>query len=102
MLHKKSATLKKDETLICEKVVFNTGGGYDSKTGVFTVPVSGLYCFMASAIEGTSDEDVTCWVYMELDNQLIANLVASGRGGSTLYSCACLGRRESVSGIKKT
>jgi hypothetical protein len=29
-------------------------------------------------------------------------LVASGRGGSTLYSCACLGRRESVSGIKKT
>lgn len=32
-------------TIICDTVLQNTGAGYNGGTGVFTAPVTGLYCF---------------------------------------------------------
>jgi hypothetical protein len=93
-----NVTIKEGETLICERVVYNAGGGYDAKTGVFTVPVSGLYCFLATATAGNDDIKVNCWVNLRLDDQLIANLVASGRGRTTAHAAvqAIAGQKVSL------
>jgi hypothetical protein len=54
-------TLKKDEIVKCDYVVYNAGGGYDNKIGVFTVPASGVYCFMAMSTPLSEDLNVSCW-----------------------------------------
>ncbi|KAK7102242.1 uncharacterized protein PF3D7_1120000-like [Littorina saxatilis] len=45
-------------TLVCDGIVDNTSNSYDRTTGVFTAPVSGTYCFLATASPNTEkDED---------------------------------------------
>jgi hypothetical protein len=76
-------SLKKDESVKCEHIVYNGGGGYDNKTGVFTVPASGIYCFMATGTPNNSDATLNCWAMMIQDNVLIANLSAFSKGRTT-------------------
>jgi hypothetical protein len=43
--HLKNVAVDNGETLVFSTIVFNSGAGYDNRTGIFTVPVSGLYQF---------------------------------------------------------
>ena len=51
-----SLTTTSQQTLICDEVIINMGGAYSSQTGIFTAPVTGLYCFMATS--GPFSDDV--------------------------------------------
>ncbi|BFZ00933.1 hypothetical protein BsWGS_03972 [Bradybaena similaris] len=42
-------TIAKDETVVCPNVITNDGNGYDSKTGIFIAPKSGMYVFSVIA-----------------------------------------------------
>ncbi|WAR22708.1 hypothetical protein MAR_036377 [Mya arenaria] len=39
-------SLVKNQTIVLQTVVANDGQGYDSNTGIFTCPFSGLYTFI--------------------------------------------------------
>ncbi|KAK7462068.1 hypothetical protein BaRGS_00038516 [Batillaria attramentaria] len=41
-------------TLIFDKIVYNLGNGYSTRTGIFTAPVSGVYSFFLNAMSVTS------------------------------------------------
>ncbi|KAL8616887.1 hypothetical protein ACOMHN_041806 [Nucella lapillus] len=43
-----AVTTSKEQTLVCDDIMTNVGGGYNEGTGVFTAPVTGTYCFMAT------------------------------------------------------
>jgi hypothetical protein len=51
-------TIVVDEPIIFDKVLANEGGGYDQVTGIFTVPVAGMYTFTAT-LRGTMDAEET-------------------------------------------
>jgi hypothetical protein len=69
--------------------VYNGGGGYDNTTGVFTVPATGVYCFMALGSPGSTDEKESIWVNIKLDDQGIANLGAYFRERSSSQAVVC-------------
>ena len=43
-------------------VAYNYGDGFDKTTGIFTVPVSGLY-IVSMTIQVESDERINCWIF---------------------------------------
>lgn len=49
-----------DEGLVVDKVEYNSGGGYDPATGVFTAPVTGLYLFLANVAADASGKEA--WI----------------------------------------
>lgn len=53
------------KTLVLDRVEYNAGGGYDSTTGIFTAPVTGLYLFLATI--GASSRDADANVYIEVN-----------------------------------
>jgi hypothetical protein len=95
-------TLKKGEHVICEHVVTNASGGYNPTTGVLTVPVSGIYCFLVSS---TPDEDASihCWANM-LDDVETTYLAAFGQERCTAHAVvyARAGQKVFVKSTKDT
>ncbi|XP_025113222.1 uncharacterized protein LOC112575516 [Pomacea canaliculata] len=53
------------KTLVLDRVEYNAGGGYDSTTGIFTAPVTGLYLFLATI--GASSGDAAANVHIEVN-----------------------------------
>jgi hypothetical protein len=79
----KTVTIKDSVNLIFKRVVYEVGGGYDSKTGVFTVPVSGVYCFLVMSTPWSEDANYLSKAEINLDDKVIANLAAYGKGRFT-------------------
>ena len=72
-------------TLVCDEVISNAGGGYDKKTGVFTAPVSGIYCFLATSGPLCDDISVKAVLHIVLDDETIGCHGAHGKGKSTAH-----------------
>lgn len=73
------------DRVICNRVFYNASDGYDSATGVFTVPISGVYCFLATSTPGDKPF-VSCYADIMLDDLGIVKLFAYGRGKSTAHA----------------
>lgn len=59
-----SVNIPKHQTLIYDAIITNDGNGYNSQSGVFTVPFTGQYVFTWSA---------TVWVRSAYETQLMVN-----------------------------
>ena len=74
------------QTVICDQIITSEGGGYDNKTGIFTAPVSGTYCFMATSTPYCDSNEEVCRLVIVLDGERIAYLVARGKALSTCHA----------------
>ncbi|KAK7103403.1 hypothetical protein V1264_018308 [Littorina saxatilis] len=73
-------TTKRPETLMCDDIITNVGGGYNDQTGVFTAPVSGCYCFMVTSCPNNTDLSVQGCLDIKLDDKDVGYLLTSGTG----------------------
>ncbi|XP_070209010.1 paramyosin-like isoform X2 [Littorina saxatilis] len=92
----KTVTTVGQETLICEDVIFSVGGGYDNQTGIFTAPVSGLYCFMATSSPCDDDVRKAAFLWIVLENKDIAFLSAFGKGKCTAHGAVQVNAGQQV------
>ncbi|XP_061743685.1 uncharacterized protein LOC133543190 [Nerophis ophidion] len=59
-----------NRALVYKNVQINMGGGYDAKTGVFTVPIKGLYFVTLTC--GTTSKKIYAWVAKNNQNRMVA------------------------------
>ena len=78
----KTVTIRTARVLFMKNIITNIGDGYNGQTGVFTAPVSGTYCFMATANPGK--EGAVSRFEMILDDQCIAYIWSKD-----YTSCSC-------------
>ena len=76
--------------LICDDVVSNTGDpsdssssssssyDYDRQSGVFTAPVTGTYCFLATSSPNEPDDDVVAAADLVVDGRVVGGLCSYG------------------------
>ena len=81
---------------MCDVVVDSVGGGYDSKTGIFTVPTAGTYCFIATATPWSEDVTAVCSLQIMVDEKRVAILAARGKGRCTGHAAVQLRERQKV------
>jgi hypothetical protein len=79
-------SLKKGQTVICDEVISSVGDGYYPTIGVFTVPVSGVYCFIFTSTPCSDSNDDQCAAHIMLDNEDIGYMNARGRICSTAHA----------------
>eukprot|EP00745_Piridium_sociabile_P015159 TRINITY_DN22352_c0_g1_i6.p1 TRINITY_DN22352_c0_g1~~TRINITY_DN22352_c0_g1_i6.p1 ORF type:complete len:146 (+),score=31.81 TRINITY_DN22352_c0_g1_i6:118-555(+) len=79
----KPVITSKEETLICEGIYSNVGGGYDGHTGVFTAPLGGTYCFMANASPNSHDVEKTARLAIVVDSVFKGYVLSDGYSWST-------------------
>jgi hypothetical protein len=85
-MERSSKTLRAGDHVICEHVVYNASDSYDPKTGMFTVPVSGVYCFSATSTRNADDGRFSFWADIMLDKVGTTNMAAHGRGRTTAHA----------------
>ncbi|XP_076468296.1 uncharacterized protein LOC143299074 [Babylonia areolata] len=73
----------KEQTLICGDVISSVGGGYDTDTGVFTAPLPGLYCFLATTSPRMEDVMKRAVLHIVLDGEWKGVVVSYGKSMST-------------------
>ncbi|KAL8570854.1 hypothetical protein ACOMHN_023527 [Nucella lapillus] len=75
------------QTIVCNNVLTNVGGAYNNQTGVFTAPVSGTYCFLATATPASDGEANTeaALVIVKGEDNIVGSLEAWGRGRGTTH-----------------
>lgn len=74
------------EPVVCDAIVSNVGGAYSSETGIFTAPVAGSYCFMASASSCKMDEEKKCKMAIVVENDMKGFLVSGSTRWSTCHT----------------
>ncbi|KAL8602043.1 hypothetical protein ACOMHN_007313 [Nucella lapillus] len=79
-------TSRQEQTLICDEVGINEGGGYDGGTGVFTAPVTGTYLFLAYASPGDLDGEKAAGLDIVLDGVIKGGVYSKGISCSTEHS----------------
>ncbi|XP_063419008.1 complement C1q tumor necrosis factor-related protein 3-like [Mytilus trossulus] len=72
-------------TVIFDKVVTNTGSGYDASTGQFVAPYEGLYYFTWTILTYPSKKFLTQLLH---NNNIIAGNYPDGRGRSSGHDSA--------------
>lgn len=60
------------ETIPFDKIFANVGGGYDSTTGVFTAPKSGIYDFTIHGYD--SNQDKAMWIELKKNDDLLVSI----------------------------
>ena len=83
-------TTSKTQILVCDNVISNVGGAYNAHTGVFTVPVAGVYCFLVNTSPCQRSEDKRARLGVVLDNRKIAHVYARGLWWSTGHTAVQL------------
>ena len=78
-----AVTTTTEQTLICDSVYTNVGSGYSGQTGVFTAPVAGTYCFMATTSPNEADSDKIARLDIVLENDMKGHMWSSGCSWST-------------------
>lgn len=73
------------ETLKLDSVHYNGGGGYDSTTGIFTAPVTGLYLFMATI--GGVGTSTTARIYIEVNGNPLTGCYSGLENDLELATC---------------
>ncbi|PVD22126.1 hypothetical protein C0Q70_17930 [Pomacea canaliculata] len=73
------------ETLKLDVVHFNGGGGYDSTTGIFTAPVTGLYLFMATI--GGVGTSTAARIYIEVNGNPLTGCYSGLENDLELATC---------------
>ena len=79
----KAVTTTTEQTLICDSVYTSVGSGYSGQTGVFTAPVAGTYCFMATASPNDADSDKKARLAIVLENVVKGYMHSLGYSWST-------------------
>ncbi|XP_070183529.1 complement C1q-like protein 3 [Littorina saxatilis] len=70
-----------DGTVVLDTAFTNVGNGYDTTTGVFTAPVSGLYDLQAMFMQHEwAGKDIYAWI--KIEERSVAEGVADNRGES--------------------
>jgi len=59
-----------------DRVVLNEGGAMNAATGIFTVPVDGIYHFDFSAMKHPNSVDV--YVHLEVNEERVSSSYATG------------------------
>lgn len=80
---KSSIQTKEVTTLICSNVVTNISGSYNGKTGIFTCPAPGTYCFLATSSPNERDDNKMAAVDIVVDNRVMGGLCSYGFRWST-------------------
>jgi hypothetical protein len=81
-----SFDLSSNQTVICGHVISSVGDGYNAETGVFTVSVSGVYCFMFSSTPNSYYHNDECGAFLMLDDVEIAFMFSEGRERCTAHA----------------
>ncbi|XP_076468290.1 uncharacterized protein LOC143299071 [Babylonia areolata] len=83
LMSSRVTTNRKEQTLICGNVISSVGGGYDRDTGVFTAPLPGLYCFLATTSPCMEDVMKRAVLHIVLDGEWKGVVVSYGKSMST-------------------
>ncbi|KAL8622159.1 hypothetical protein ACOMHN_052961 [Nucella lapillus] len=76
-------TTSKEQTLVCDGIATNEGGGYDGHTGVFTAPVTGTYCFLVTTSPDDRDVKKAAILFIVVDGEGKGAVYSDGRSRST-------------------
>ena len=83
-------------TLICDNIATNISNSYDSATGVFTCPVAGTYCFLATSSPNDLDDNKEAALDIVVDDKVMGGLCSYGYRWSTGHCVVKLGAGQRV------
>eukprot|EP00745_Piridium_sociabile_P039715 TRINITY_DN74741_c0_g2_i2.p1 TRINITY_DN74741_c0_g2~~TRINITY_DN74741_c0_g2_i2.p1 ORF type:complete len:143 (-),score=9.81 TRINITY_DN74741_c0_g2_i2:134-562(-) len=89
-------TVTQTQTIVCDVVHTNVGDCYNSRTGIFTAPVPGTYCFMATS--GPNNVGINQMTYLRivLGDDTFGTVFARGTGRDTGHCTAHMQAGQTV------